>query len=164
MSRLFIRDEEGRYRPSEASYSHEQLVSFAKKLTAYRFRRKATIENPQGIRDYLELHFGELQREKFWVAFLDNRHRVIEHEILFEGTIDASSVYPRVVVQRALQHNAAAVILAHNHPSGVAEPSRADSEITKKLKEALTLIEVRILDHMIVGDGYTVSLAERREL
>ena len=92
--------------------------------------------------------------------FLDNRHRVISFDRMFNGTIDGASVYPREVVRAAINHNAAAVIFAHNHPSGVAEPSRADEQITRRLKDALALIDVRVLDHMIVGDE-VVSFAER---
>ncbi len=92
--------------------------------------------------------------------FLDNRHRVIEFEELFRGTIDGASVHPREVVRRALQHNAAALILAHNHPSGVTQPSEADRRITQRLKDALALVEIRILDHFIIGDGKPVSMAE----
>ena len=99
--------------------------------------------------------------EVFACLFLDNKHRVIQYEELFQGTIDSSAVHPRQVVKRALHHNAAALIIAHNHPSGVAEPSRADEAITLRLKEALALIDVRLLDHDVVGDGQTVSLAER---
>ena len=98
--------------------------------------------------------------EVFSCLFLDNRHRVIEFEELFRGTIDGASVHPREVVQRALYHNAAALILAHNHPSGVAEPSSADRRITQRLKEALALVEIRVLDHFIVGEGQPVSMAE----
>ena len=97
----------------------------------------------------------------FACLFLDNRHRVIAFDELFSGTIDGAAVHPREVVKRALGHNAAAVILAHNHPSGVAEPSRADEAITRRLKEALATVEIRVLDHLVVGDGEMVSLAER---
>ncbi|VAW93941.1 UPF0758 family protein, partial [hydrothermal vent metagenome] len=93
--------------------------------------------------------------------FLDTRHRVIEFEELFRGTIDGASVHPREVLRRALAHNAAAVILAHNHPSGIAEPSRADRHITERLTDALALVDVRVLDHLVVGDGEVVSFAER---
>ncbi|MCG6507504.1 DNA repair protein RadC, partial [Vibrio parahaemolyticus] len=101
------------------------------------------------------------QREAFYILFLDNQHRVIRDEVLFEGTIDAASVYPREVVKRALHHNAAALILAHNHPSGVAEPSQADRRITQRLTDALALVDIRVLDHFVVGDGDVVSFAER---
>jgi DNA repair protein RadC len=100
-------------------------------------------------------------REVFACLFLDNKHRVICFEELFWGTINASAVYPREVIARALQHNAAAVILAHNHPSGVAEPSQADHQITVKLKQLLEGIEVRVLDHMVIGDTEVISFAER---
>jgi DNA repair protein RadC len=101
------------------------------------------------------------QREAFYILFLDNQHRVIQDEILFEGTIDAASVYPREVVKRALHHNAAALILAHNHPSGVAEPSQSDIRITSRISDALALVDIRVLDHFVVGDGEIVSFAER---
>ena len=101
------------------------------------------------------------EQEVFAALFLDNKNRVIIYEELFYGTIDSASVYPRIVAQKALQYNAAAVIVAHNHPSGVAEPSRGDESITLRLKEALALVEVQLLDHIVVGDGKCVSLAER---
>ena len=99
--------------------------------------------------------------EAFYILFLDNQHRVIQDELLFEGTIDAASVYPREVVKRALHHNAAALILAHNHPSGHAEPSECDKMITQRVKDALALIDVRVLDHFVIGVGQTVSFAQR---
>jgi len=100
-------------------------------------------------------------REFFCCVFLDTRHRVLAYEELFAGTIDGATVHPREVVKRALELNAAAVIVAHNHPSGVAEPSRADETLTTKLKDALALVDIRMLDHLIVGDGECVSLSER---
>ena len=100
----------------------------------------------------------------FACLFLDNKHRLIAFEKLFQGTIDAAAVYPREVVRRAMEHNAAAVILAHNHPSGVAEPSQSDHAITRRLVEALGLVEVRVLDHLVIGDGGWVSLASRGAL
>ena len=99
--------------------------------------------------------------EVFACLFLDNRHRLMAFEELFRGTIDGASVHPREVVRRALAHNAAALILAHNHPSGIAEPSAADTRITERLRQALSLIDVRVLDHLIVGDAEVTSLAER---
>ncbi|MEF1289125.1 JAB domain-containing protein [Vibrio sp. M260118] len=101
------------------------------------------------------------QREEFFVLFLDNQHRVISGEPLFQGTIDSASVYPREVVKRALEHNSAALILAHNHPSGVAEPSQSDRRITRRISDALALVDIRVLDHFVVGDGEIVSFAER---
>lgn len=117
--------------------------------------------NPKEVRDYLSSCMRHQTREVFACLFLDNKHRVICFEELFWGTINASAVYPREVVARAIQHNAAAVILAHNHPSGVAEPSMADQQITRKLQELLESLEIRVLDHMVVGDCEIVSFAER---
>lgn len=124
-------------------------------------QRGDSLTNPEVVRRYLSAHLRDQPREVFACLFLDNQHRVIKYEELFFGTLDAASVYPREVVKRAIAHNCAAVIFAHNHPSGVAEPSRADEQITKQLVEALGLVDIRVLDHMIVGDGEVVSLAER---
>jgi DNA repair protein RadC len=109
----------------------------------------------------LALRFAGLEHEVFACIYLDSRHRPIACEELFRGTIDGTSVHTREVVKRALVHNAAAVILAHNHPSGVAEPSQADELITRRLKEALALVDIRVLDHLIVGSGLVESMAER---
>jgi len=119
------------------------------------------LENPVATRRYLTSRLRHHPHEVFACLFLDNRHRVIVFEELFRGTVDGASVHPREVVRRALHHNAAAVILAHNHPSGVAEPSRADIRITRRLVEALALVDVRILDHVVIGEGDGVSFAER---
>lgn len=110
--------------------------------------------------DYLKARLRHEPHELFACLFLDTRHRVLAFEVLFHGSIDGASVYPRQVVKRALAHNAAALILTHNHPSGVAEPSQADRQLTARLKEALALVEVRVLDHFVIGDGEPVSLAE----
>lgn len=118
------------------------------------------LSSPDAVRDYLRLQLYDRGHEVFAVIFLNNRHRVIAFEELFRGTIDGASVHPREVVKEALRHNAAAVILAHNHPSGVTEPSRSDQAITQRLKDALALVDVRVLDHLIVGEGIT-SFAER---
>lgn len=117
--------------------------------------------NPQATRDFLHMRLRDLPHEVFCCLYLDNRHRVIAFEELFRGTVDGANVHPREVVKRALAHNAAALILAHNHPSGVAEPSQADQLITQRLKEALSLVDVRVLDHLIVGDNRCESFAER---
>jgi len=119
------------------------------------------LANPQATRDFLYMRLRDLPHEVFCVLFLDNRHRVIAFEELFRGTIDGATVHAREVVKRALAHNAAAVILSHNHPSGVAEPSQADEIITRRLKNALDLVEIRLLDHLVVGDGHCESFAER---
>ncbi len=117
--------------------------------------------SPSLVREFLALHLSGLQHEVFAALFLDNRHRVLEFKQLFEGTIDSAAVYPREVVKRCLASNAAAVIFAHNHPSGVAEPSDTDVRLTRKLIDALALIDVRVLDHLIIGEGVQTSLAER---
>ncbi len=117
--------------------------------------------NPQLVRQYLSAHLRHQRREVFCVLFLDNQNRLLACEDLFYGTIDGASVYPREVVKQALVRNAAAVILAHNHPSGMAEPSDADRRITRRLQEALGLMDIRVLDHMIVGDTRVVSFVER---
>jgi DNA repair protein RadC len=123
--------------------------------------RGDVLSNPDDTRNFLMSELSGRDYEVFGCLFLDNKHRVIEFEELFYGTIDGASVYPREVLKKTLQHNAAALILAHNHPSGIAEPSQADIAITQRLKEALNLIDVRILDHLVIGDGYCVSLAEK---
>ncbi len=118
------------------------------------------ISDPDMTRRFLKSKLRGYGREVFACMYLDNQHRLIEYEELFFGTIDGASVHPREVVKRVLQHNAAAVIFAHNHPSGIAEPSQADRRITDRLKSALLLIDVRVLDHMIVGDAEVMSFAE----
>ena len=115
-------------------------------------------------RRYLQRQLRHFDHEVFACLFLDTRHRLISFDPLFRGTIDGASVYPREVVKQALKHNAAAVIFAHNHPSGVAEPSQADIQITKRLRAALELVDIRVLDHIIVGDAHTCSLAQIGEI
>ena len=119
------------------------------------------IGSPRDTDRFLRARLRELPHELFCCLFLDNRHRVIDFVELFRGTIDGTSVYPREVVKEALAANAAAVILAHNHPSGVAEPSRADQDITARLKRALDLVDIQLLDHLIIGDGRSTSFASR---
>jgi len=122
---------------------------------------RRALHNPDDTRNYLKAQLRDLTHECFACLLLDTRHRILHFEPLFRGTIDGATVHPREVVKHALAHNAAAVILAHNHPSGVAEPSQADIQITRRLKDALELVDIRVLDHMIVGDGEIASLAER---
>ncbi len=117
--------------------------------------------SPRATRDFLTARLRDRSYEVFCCLHLDNRHRLIAFDELFRGTIDGASVHPREVVKQALARNAAAVILAHNHPSGVAEPSQADELITQRLKEALALVDIRLLDHVIVGDGSCLSFAEK---
>ncbi len=119
------------------------------------------LQSPRAVREYLVSRLRDRDHEVFCCLFLDNRHRLLAFEELFRGTIDGASVYPREVVKRALERRAAALIFAHNHPSGIAEPSQADEFITRRLKEALALVDIRVVDHLIVGDGTCVSLAER---
>jgi len=124
-------------------------------------QRGDALNSPRAVREYLQLLLGGRQQEVFLVLFLDTQHRVIASEELFHGTLSQTSVYPREVVKRALAHNAAAVILAHNHPSGVAEPSQSDRLLTDALKQALSLVDVRVLDHFVVAVGQTLSFAEK---
>jgi DNA repair protein RadC len=124
-------------------------------------RRQPVLANPRTVRDYLAVHYAGMEREVFSCLFLDNRHRLIVLEEMFLGTIDGASVHPREVVKRALKLNAAAVILAHNHPSGVAEPSQADEMITARIRDALALVDIRVLDHLVVGGATVTSFAER---
>jgi DNA repair protein RadC len=126
--------------------------------------RGEPIASPQDTRDYLKLRLYGLAYEVFACLLLDNRHRVVRYVELFRGTVDGASVHPREVVRLAMEANAAAVILAHNHPSGLAEPSQADIRITQRVRGALALIDVRVLHHHIVGDGPGTSLAERGPL
>ena len=146
----------------KAKYALLQAVmEMAKRHLQETLKRGDVLQSPQHTRTYLTSQLRKYQHEVFACLFLDNRHRVISFDEMFHGTINGASVHPREVVKRALGHNAAAVILAHNHPSGVAEPSQADLSLTKRLKQALNLIDVNLLDHFVVGDGEMVSLAER---
>jgi DNA repair protein RadC len=140
--------------------SDDEIIELAIEILGMRINRGDALCSPQDTRNYLRMKLSQLEHEVFCCIWLDNRNRVIEFQELFRGTIDGASVYPREVVKDALYKNAAAVIFAHNHPSGVPEPSMADEQITKRLKDALALIEVRVLDHMIVGDEI-VSFVER---
>lgn len=126
-----------------------------------RLLRGTALESSRDTREYLEAQLRDLDHEVFCALFLDTRHRVLAFEELSRGTLNGTAVYAREVVRRALRHNAAAVIFAHNHPSGVAEPSRADELLTQRLKEALALVEIRVLDHLVIGDGECVSFCER---
>jgi DNA repair protein RadC len=148
-----------------AKYAQLQAVLEMGRRHLYEtLRRGDVLGSPGDTRRYLLARLRDYPHEVFACLFLDNRHRVIEFAELFRGTIDGTSVHPREVVKQALSHNAAAVIFAHNHPSGVAEPSASDYRLTQRLKDALNLVEIRVLDHVVVGDGYTVSFAERGQL
>jgi DNA repair protein RadC len=136
-------------------------LELGRRYLASEIERADALTNPRDCAQYLRARIVAYPYEVFACVFLDNRHRVIAFEELFRGSIDGASVHPREVVRRCLAHNAAAVIFAHNHPSGVAEPSQADRDVTQELKRALGLIDVRVLDHFVVGSGAPVSLAER---
>lgn len=139
----------------------QAVLELARRALAAEMAQRPVFDSPQAVRDYLKLQLADLAHEVFAVLFLDAQHRLIAYEPLFRGTLTQTSVYPREVLKRALDHNAAAVLLAHNHPSGVAEPSRADEYLTQTLKTALALVDVRVLDHFVVGRGELVSFAER---
>jgi len=145
-----------------AKYAQLQaLLEISRRHFAEKLQRGGGLTSPQATREFLLARLRDLGHEVFCCLFLDNRNRVIHFEELFRGTIDGTSVYPREVVKHALARNAAAVIFAHNHPSGVAEPSQADECITRRLRDALGLVDIRVLDHLVVGDGVCVSFAER---
>lgn len=138
-----------------------QVMEAAAKYLFEDLKRGPMVDSPEITEQFLISKLKWEEHETFWVMFLDTRHRVICFEKLFSGTIDGATVYPRVVVKRALEVGAGAIIAAHNHPSGVPEPSLADQAITRRLKDALALVDVRLLDHFVVGDGRPVSMAKR---
>jgi len=139
----------------------DQVIEEAKAILYRRLvNENQELTSPTTVRNFLQLELAEEEREVFAVIFLDTRHKVIAFDRLFYGTIDGASVYPREVAKAALQHNAAAMILAHNHPSGNPQPSEADKRLTKRLVAAMELLDIRVLDHFIVGEGRPVSFAE----
>jgi DNA repair protein RadC len=154
---LLVRDVNGQYRPASA----EEILQRARQVLSHRILRGATMSSPQAVKDFLRLGIGTLEHEVFAVIFLDAQNRLIVIKEMFRGSVSQTSVYSREVVKEALMLNAAAVILAHNHPSGVAEPSRADEFLTQRLKTALAMVEVTVLDHLVVSAVETVSFAER---
>lgn len=156
-SQLYVRGHRCRYHPATA----EQIVEAARQVVDQRMQRGACFRDPSIARSYFRDRLAALEREVFVAAFLDTRHRLIELVELFHGTLDGAEVHPREVVRQALLRNAAAVIVAHNHPSGEVEPSAADRAVTARLKQALGLVDVRLLDHVIVGGTQTLALAER---
>lgn len=139
----------------------QAALEIGQRCLAQRLQRGEPLTSPELARGYLRSKLQDLPHEVFCCLYLDTKHRVIRFEELFRGTIDGASVHPREVVRCALKHNAAAVIVAHNHPSGVAEPSAADNALTRRLKEALEIVDIRLLDHLVVGDGEVASFAER---
>lgn len=155
-----IQDRQGNYQSSGA-ITEQDILSAAETLMRAKLERQGSISNPQDAGDFLRMRLGALLHEEFHVLWLDNRHRILDCQKLFTGTVDGASVHPREVVRAALAINASAAVLAHNHPSGVAEPSSADRSITQELIAALRLIDVRVLDHLVIGAGSVVSMAER---
>lgn len=156
-SALFVRDACRRYRPATA----EQIIDAARRVVDQRMQRGMAFADPSIARGFFRDKLAGLEREVFAVAFLDTRHRLIDYDELFFGTIDGAEVHPREVVRGALMRNAAATLVGHNHPSGNPEPSAADRAVTAQLKQALALVDVRLLDHIVVGGHETSSLAAR---
>lgn len=138
----------------------DEILAMAKQLIKRQFKRGKALSSPDECRDFLMLELSSLEHEQFFCIFLDNQHRVIKAECIFKGTIHHANVYPREVVKRGLQLNAKALILAHNHPSGKSEPSPEDKAITKRLIEALALVEITVLDHFVIGGTEIFSFAE----
>lgn len=136
------------------------IAELQRRFLAEGLAERNALKDPSAVRRLLQAHLRDLQHEQFVALFLDNQHRVLKYEVLSQGTIDGASVYPREVIKAALKHGAAAVIFAHNHPSGVAEPSAADRTLTERLKAALAQVDIRVLDHFVVGEQ-VVSFAER---
>lgn len=146
----------------ELAPTDQQTIRTALSLLERQLREPgASFTSSHAVRDWLRLQLATLEREEFTALFLDNQHRLIAHETLFTGTINHTQVHPREVVKAALKHNAAAILVAHCHPSGHAEPSDADRRITERLRLALDLMDIRLLDHLVVGGMEIVSLAER---
>jgi DNA repair protein RadC len=137
------------------------VLELARRAMGERLKERTVFDSPGAVKQYLQLHIGSCSYEVFAVVFLDVQHRMIALEEMFRGTLTQTSVYPREVVTRAIHHQAAAVVLAHNHPSGNIEPSRADESLTQTLRAALALVDVRVLDHIIVSPGQSFSMAER---
>lgn len=160
LAELFIRDAEGNYRLNRPARA-EDIIGLAEAILRKRVERGEPLTDPATVKRWLTTRLSDRPHEVFCVLYLDNRHRVIAFEELFRGTLDGASVHPREVVKQALHHNAAAVIFAHNHPSGVAEPSDADRQLTQRLKDALALVDIRTLDHFVIGGIEAVSFAER---
>jgi DNA repair protein RadC len=142
----------------------DETIQAARSALALKFRRGRSLASPRLMREYLQFQLSEREHEVFCVVLMDKRHRLLACLEMFRGTIDGASVHPREVIKEALKYNAAAVAFAHNHPSGIAEPSRADELITTRLKEALALVDIRVLDHIVIGGEGLVSMAERGAL
>ena len=152
---LFVRKQKGRYSVASA----DEIMDAARQVVDQRMQRGSSFRDPSVARAFFCDKLRAYEREVFTAVFLDARHKLIEYAELFFGTIDGAEVHPRSVVERALAHSAAAVILGHNHPSGNAEPSAADRSVTTRIKQALGLVEIRLLDHFVIGDGVPTSMA-----
>lgn len=157
---LWVRDETGNLEPATSQQVRETALA----LLEQHLKDGPALQSPGEVRDYLRLKLGGMEHEVFAMVLLDAKHHVLAYEELFRGTIDGCAVHPREVVKLALSRNAAAVILVHNHPSGVSEPSASDLRITERLQNALALIDVRVVDHLVVGAAGTTSFAERQLL
>lgn len=160
MNNTFIRADEPKCYIVKGIVTECEILDMAIKLTKRRFAKRRAFTSPRDVKAYLVVKLARLEHETFNIMFLNNKHRLLSFESMFKGTIDGASVYPREVVKRSLELNAAAVIFVHNHPSGDAEPSNADKSITKRLKDALALVDVRVIDHLVVGGCEVVSMAE----
>ncbi|MDP9897398.1 DNA repair protein RadC [Variovorax boronicumulans] len=154
---LLVRDFAGTYVPANA----EDILAAARRVIQDKYRRGVDLSSPTAVREYLTVLLGAYEHEVFTVLFLDAHFRLIACREMFRGTVSQTSVYPREVVKEALQHNAAAIMCAHNHPSGNPEPSQADQMITNTLRTALSLVDVRLLDHIIVAGNQSLSFSER---
>ena len=156
-NQCYIKDQHGNYTPAEP----REILNQASQILSAQLRTGDVFDTPDKVRQFISCKLGHLEREVFSVMFLDTKHRLICFEEMFQGTIDGASVYPREIVKRTLALNAAAAICTHNHPSGIAEPSAADQSITTRLKSALALVDIRLMDHIIVGGNEAVSFSER---
>jgi DNA repair protein RadC len=156
-STLMVCDEGGAYRPATA----DEVLRGARTVLSRRVRRGVTFDSPKVVREFLTVQLGALDHEVFCVAFVDAQHRLLAFREMFRGTLTQTSVYPREIIKEALAHNCAAVVLAHNHPSGSVEASRADEYLTQTLKQSLALVDVRVLDHVIVAGPDTMCFSER---
>jgi len=154
--KLYVRESDSSYRVA----SGDEIVDNAKSIIKKKLMRVGKVASPNEAKEFLMLQLGDLEHEVFACLFLDNRHQILAFEELFKGTINSSAVYPREVMKRVLHHNAVSVIFAHNHPSGYIAPSTSDINITKVLVDALKLIDVNVLDHIIVGKGECLSMRE----
>jgi len=159
---MYMKSEDVPTYGTNSTASDDEVIAKALSIIKRRLRKPGeAMTSPQSVKDYLTIKLAELEHEVFFTLWLDGQHRVIQFGSMFRGTMNQTSVYPREVVKEALRLNAGAVIFAHNHPSGMPEPSRADEMLTKTLQEALALVDVKVLDHIIVGGTDTVSFAER---